>query len=99
MSTRTELEQEWLIRVNPAKQKYEETSGDFLGLVGVFKSRSSSTSGCGEILRQARQRESRALDQYLRAMRIYTNLVLKDMVPEEPDSNDSHAAHASNADE
>jgi hypothetical protein len=51
------------------------------------------------VLREARQRESLALDQYLRAMRIYTNLVLKDMVAEEPNSNDIHAAHASNADE
>jgi hypothetical protein len=51
------------------------------------------------VLRHARQRESLALDQYLRAMRIYTNLVLKGMVPEEPNSNDIQAAQASAANE
>ena len=90
---------DWWIRVNLAKQKYEKTSRDFLGLVGNLKSRRSSTSGCSEVLRQARQRESRALDQYLRAVRIYTDLVLKDMVREEPNSNDIRAANTSNSDE
>lgn len=99
MSTRIELEQVWLIRVNLAKQKYEETSRDYLGLVSNLKNGRSSTLGCSEALRQAHQSESLALDQYLRALGIYTELVLKGMVPEEPTSNDIRAAQASSADE
>jgi hypothetical protein len=99
MSTRTELEQVWLIRVNLAKQRYEETSRDYLGLVGNLKNGRTSTLGCSEVLRQARQRENLALDQYLRALGIYSDLVLKSMVPEERNSNDIQAAQASNADE
>jgi len=97
MSTRTELQQVWLIRVNLAKQRYEASSRDYLGVVENLRSGRSSTLRCSEVLRHARQRESLALDQYLRAMRIYTNLVLKGMVPEEPNSNDILAGQASAA--
>jgi hypothetical protein len=51
------------------------------------------------VLRQARQHESLALDEYFRALGIYTDLVLKGMVPEEPNSNETRTAQASNADE
>lgn len=89
MSSSTELEHAWLIRASLAKQRYEEASRDFIQLVGDLKNRRSSTLGCSEELREARQRESLALNQYLRAIRIYTDLVLKGMVPEESHSNNN----------
>jgi hypothetical protein len=86
MSSYTELEQVWQIRASLARQRYEESSREFIRLVGDLKAGRSVPSDCGEVLRQARQRESVALDEYLRAVRICTDLVLKGAVPKEPKS-------------
>ena len=81
MSSYAELERASQIRASLARQRYEESSWDFIRLVGDLKAGRSVPSDCCEALRQARQRESAALDDYLRAVRIYADLLLKGTVP------------------
>jgi hypothetical protein len=80
MSSYTELEQVWQIRASRAREEYEERSREFMRLVAYLRAGRFVSSHCEEVLRQARQRESVALDEYLRALRIYTDIVLKRIV-------------------
>jgi hypothetical protein len=86
MSSRTELEQVWQSRASLARQRYEESSREFIRLAGDLKKGRYQPPDCSEALRQARQRESLALEKYMRTVRIYTDLVVHGKLPEEPES-------------
>jgi hypothetical protein len=93
MSPYAELELAWQIRASLARQRYEESSWDFIRLVGDLKAGRSVPPDCCEALRQARLRESAALDDYLRAVRVCADLLLKGTVPKDnsqeiPDDKD-----------
>jgi hypothetical protein len=81
MSSRTELELVWQGQARSARQRYEEECQEFDRIATEF--REQSPDG-GEALRLARHRQSHALNEYMRTLQIYTDLVLKGVLPEEP---------------
>jgi hypothetical protein len=84
MSSRTELELMWQGYVRSAQQRYEEECQAFDRVATDFRERFYQSPDGGEALRLARHRQSLALKEYMRTLRIYTDLVLKGVVPEEP---------------
>jgi hypothetical protein len=85
MGSEMELERVWQTRVSAAWQVYEQSTREFNGLVASCDS---------EVMRQARRRESLALKEYMRALRIYTDLVIYGSVPEEPQNDINNRATA-----
>jgi hypothetical protein len=84
MICHTELEQAWQTRVRVAKQRYEESSREFIRLAGDLKNGRYQPPDCSEVLRQARQRECFALDEYMRILQIFSDLVVNGKLPEDP---------------
>jgi hypothetical protein len=84
MGSRVELERVWQAHVRSARQRYEEESSEFSRVTADFREGLYQASDGGTALRLARRRESLALNEYMRALQIYTDLVLKGILPEEP---------------
>jgi hypothetical protein len=84
MSSERELERVWQTRVNAAGQVYDETAREFNRLVTQVNGDFVEFSSHSEVIRQARRRQSLALKEYMRALRIYTDLIIYGTVPEEP---------------
>ena len=80
MSSRTELELVWLGYVRSARQRYEEECQE---LDRRRECLYQAPDG-GAALRLASHRQSLALNEYMRTLRSYTDLVLKGVLPEEP---------------
>ena len=87
MSSRTELELVWQGYVRSARQRYEEECQAFDRVATEFRECLYQSPDGGESFRLARHRQSLALKEYMRTLRIYTDLVLKGVVPEEPPSS------------
>ena len=88
MSSRTELELVWQGYVRSARQRYDEQCEEFDRVTTEFQARLYQSPDGGEAMRLARHRQSLALNEYMRTLRIYTDLVLKGVLPEEsPNSN------------
>ena len=93
MSSELELERVWQTRVNAAWQIYDESTREFNRLLA--QSNGATKFSCdSEVMRQARRRESLALKEYMRALRIYTDLVIYGSVPEEPQNEINNRAPA-----
>ena len=80
MSSRTELESVWQSYVRSARQRYEEECQE---LDRRRECLYQAPDG-GAALRLASHRQSLALNEYMRTLRSYTDLVLKGVLPEEP---------------
>jgi hypothetical protein len=94
MSSELELERVWQTRVNAAWQVYDESTREFSRLLAQSTGDSIKFSCDSEVIRQARRRESLALKEYMRALRIYTDLVIYGSVPEEPQNEINNRAPA-----
>jgi len=79
-----ELEQVWRVRTTLARQRLDECVQELERLTAEG-SRGHSRDG-DEAIRQARIRESVALDEYRRTLQTYTHLILWGRIPEEPRS-------------
>jgi hypothetical protein len=84
VSSQTELELVWQGYVRSARQRYEEECQAFDRVATEFGGRLYQSPDGGAALRLARHRQSLALKEYMRTLRIYTDLVLKGVLPEEP---------------
>ena len=83
VSSRTELELVWQAHVRSARQRYDEESQEFSRIAAQFQEGLYQAPDGGAALRLARQRESLALKEYMRTLQIYTDLVLKGVLPDE----------------
>jgi hypothetical protein len=83
MSSEMELERVWQTRVRAAWQVYDGSSREFNRLVAQANRDATKFPCDTEVIRQAGRRESLALKEYLRALRIYTDLIICGAVPEE----------------
>jgi hypothetical protein len=84
MQSRGEVEAFWSARLKAAREKTEECSREFAKTIeesneGLFERADGS-----EAIRIACRRETLALDDYIRVLQIYTNLVIRGTVPDEP---------------
>jgi hypothetical protein len=79
-----ELELVWQAQVRGARQRYEEEARKFSQIATEFQQGLYQTPDGGVALHLARQRESLALNEYMRILQIYTDLVLRGILPEEP---------------
>ena len=84
MSSEQELERVWQTRVNAAWQVYYESAREFNRLVSQVNGDVIEFSCDSEVIHQARRRQSLALKEYMRALRIYTDLIIYGTAPEEP---------------
>jgi len=84
--SRTQLELIWQTRVRAARHRYEQSMQAFDE--AVIESGSLPLPDSSELVRQARKHESCALEQYMRLLRLYTDLVVSGKVPEEPNPED-----------
>jgi hypothetical protein len=82
MKSRIELEREWYARVKAARLRYVESKGASARAAVEPGGDSVQAPGGAETERQALQSESFALNEYERALRIYTDLILYGKVPE-----------------
>ena len=82
MSSCTELEWVWQARLSAARQRYEESTQDFDRVVVESDSGFDPLDGA-KLIRQALRCESSALDEYIRTLRVYIDLVIYGTVPEE----------------
>ena len=82
----------WQAHVTAARRRYEEESREFSRLTAEFQEGLYQTPDGGAVLHLARHRESLALNEYLRALKIYTDLVLKGVLPEEPPKSNEPSA-------
>jgi len=82
MSSLLELKQIWLSRLDTARQLHEEAARELDRLVGEWDHGLLPDSSGLELIRQARRREHSALDEYVRVLRICTDLVVHGKLPE-----------------
>jgi hypothetical protein len=80
------MQQFWQKRVATASQHYLERSRELLGLVTGSKSSRLRNFDVRQAIRQACKRETLARNKYMRALRIYTHVVVYGTMPEEPTS-------------
>ena len=86
MSTRIELQRFWETRVRAARQLHEARRRELDQLVSELGSGLSESLDSNEVILEAAQRESLALDDYLQTLRTYAELVVSGKLPEEPKS-------------
>jgi hypothetical protein len=86
MSSHVDVQQLWQKRVATANQHYLERSLELLALVTGSKSSRLRNFDVRQAIRQACKRETLARNKYMRALRIYTHLVVYGTMPEEPTS-------------
>jgi hypothetical protein len=86
MSSHADVKQLWQKRVATAKQHYLEHSRELLGLVTGSESSRFQHFDVRQAICQACKRETFARNKYMRALRIYTHLVVYGTMPEEPTS-------------
>jgi hypothetical protein len=67
-----------------ARQEYKKECQEFDRIATEFRECLYQGPDGGEALRLVRHRQSLALNEYKRTVRIYTDLVLKGVLPEEP---------------
>ena len=86
MSSRTELEEVWQSRVRAAREQYEERIHELDRVVAESEDDVNQQPDGSESTRQARRLMSGAFKEYMRLLRIYTDLVMYGKVPQEPNS-------------
>jgi hypothetical protein len=86
VSTRIELQRLWETRVRGARQLYEGRRRELGQLVSQLGNGLPESLDSNELIREAAQRESLALDEYLQTLRTYAELVVSGKLPEEPKS-------------
>jgi hypothetical protein len=80
--SKRELEDVWRERLREARRKYEEAANAFKATWGEhFESR--LTVDPTHAIEQARNVESRALSQYMRVLKVFTDLVVHGKLPPE----------------
>jgi hypothetical protein len=72
--------------VRAARKQYEESSLEVVRLAGELNDGLCEPPDGSEVIRQAHKRESLARDEYMRTLRLYSELILLGKVPEEPKS-------------
>jgi hypothetical protein len=78
--SRQELEEIWRQRVRQARLRYEDASAAFRSTWGEhFETRLSADPM--HAIQQARKVESQALTEYVRVLKIFTELVLRGKAP------------------
>ena len=86
MPNKDELERHWKERLQNAKLELEHARDDLLAIKDQFSSGIDGPDG-GYAYRQAICKETAALIEYSRVLRIYTDLAVHGKVPEEGDGN------------
>ena len=86
MNSHADVQQLWQRRVATAKQHYLERSQELLGLVTGYENSRLRHFDVRQAISQACKRETLARSNYMRALRIYTHLVVYGTMPEEPTS-------------
>ena len=81
-----ELQRLWETRVRAARQLYEEHQRELDRLVAESGGGLPESLKSSELIREARKRESLALGEYLRTLRIYTDLIVHGKLSNELDS-------------
>ena len=89
MSFHADVQQLWQKRVATTKQHYLERSRELLGLVAGSESSRLPHFDVRQAIRQACKRETLARKKYMRALRIYTHLVVYGTMPEERASKEN----------
>ena len=84
MNSHADVQQLWQKRVATTKQHYLECSQELLGLVAGSESSRLPNFDARQAIRQACKRETLARNKYMRALRIYTHLVMYGTMPAEP---------------
>jgi hypothetical protein len=72
-----EIAEVWKQRVHAAKVRY------YFAIAGVEALDRENFNGCGA-LQHARQEEEIARNEYMRALEVFTGIVIHDKLPEEP---------------
>lgn len=76
-----DLEEEWHKRVQSAASRYREAARDFKTVRIDFPITEANCPDGITAIWQARRRELAALEDYLRVLRIYTDLIVHGVVP------------------
>ena len=78
--SREEFEKIWAAKVRAAQKRYAEASNEFRKVWAENFDAHLATDPALAI-RQARQAESKALDEYMRVLKVFTDLVLHNKMP------------------
>jgi hypothetical protein len=82
-SFRHEIEDLWRDRVKMARCKYEDSVVEFTKILAEQKHWPLPAPDGSTAVRNARIQESAALNDYMRTLKIYTDLVVSGKIPEE----------------
>jgi len=80
---RQELEDEWQERLHEAQKRYHEATARSNEALRVFRERSVPTPDGGEGYNRALREETLARREYMRVLRIFTDLTVAGTIPEE----------------
>jgi DNA-binding NarL/FixJ family response regulator len=87
-SSRLELQEQLRIRLRHASERYDDCSQRFSKVLEERNAGFFVAPDGSEAVRQARLQESVARDEYMTVLRIFTDLVLKGKLPDEPHTPD-----------
>jgi len=79
--SRDALEDYWRVRVRDAHELYKRESANARNVFELFPPNQAMDPGGVVARHQALQRESEALREYMRRLRVFTDLVLRGVVP------------------
>jgi hypothetical protein len=81
--SRRELEAAWQCRVERARAHYKEESKQLSITIAAHEPLSELNPDGGFAIRRAIHKESEALREYSRVLKIFTDLVVRQVVPDE----------------
>jgi len=82
-SSRLQLQEQFRIRLQKAKADYDDFSRHYSKVLAEQNQGLIPAPDGSHAVRQARVRESAALAEYMRVLRMFTELVIHDKLPEE----------------